>query len=134
MEKPTKAPKFSASQYAKLLDIQVANRIITRAEANKQLAMMKSKGALTDGSRARDEVVIEATSRAMGVIRKAKIDGKREGTACYKNRATGKMVIIYVTTAKEGSAKFKALAKGQYANDVRLARSKAKTQKRPARK
>ena len=75
MEKPTKAPKFSASQYAKLLDIQVSNRIITRAEANKQLAMMKSKGALTDGSRARDEVVIEATSRAMGVIRKAKIDG-----------------------------------------------------------
>tara|TARA_R100000152_G_C6729305_1_gene154219 strand:- start:9 stop:446 length:438 start_codon:yes stop_codon:yes gene_type:complete len=124
----TQKKKFSRAQMKSALTLQVNAGLITQATMDEQLAKLDQLNALTDGTRSKDETTQKCFDVAKKSVRAIKKGTKRAGTSAWVGD-DGKMVIAYITTAREGSSKFNALAKGEYANDVRVARINAKKRK-----
>ena len=127
--KPVNLPKkFSRAQMKGALQLQVSAGIMTQKEMDERLAKLDKLNKLTDGTRSKDETTQKCFDVAKKSVRAIKKGTKRAGSSAWVGD-DGKMVIAYITTAREGSSKFNALAKGEYANDVRVARINAKKRK-----
>jgi len=126
--KKTTQKKFSRAQMKGALALQVSAGIMTQAVMDEQLAKLDAKNVLTDGTRSKDETTQRCFDVAKKSVRAIRKGTKRAGSSAWVGD-DGKIVIAYITTAREGSSKFNALAKGEYGNDVRMARMDAKRQK-----
>ena len=117
-KKPGK--RFSRAQAVNTMKLMVLNGLMTRKQMTEKLAKLDAKQALTDGTRSKDvttQKCFDVSRKAIKAVRNA---SKAPSTSAYVD-ASGKMVIVYVTTAREGSSKYASLAKSEYKNDVRLA-------------
>lgn len=117
-KKPGK--RFSRAQAVNTMELMVLNGLMTRKQMTEKLAKLDAKQALTDGTRSKDvttQKCFDVSRKAIKAVRNA---SKAPSTSAYVD-ASGKMVIVYVTTAREGSSKYASLAKSEYKNDVRLA-------------
>lgn len=124
----TTQKKFSRAQMKSALALQVTAGIMTQSQMDEQLAKLDKLNALTDGTRSKDETTQKCFDVAKKSVRAIKKGTKSAGSSAWIGD-DGKVVIAYITTAREGSSKFNALAKGEYANDVRIARLNAKKRK-----
>tara|TARA_R110002049_G_scaffold279393_1_gene458352 strand:+ start:484 stop:969 length:486 start_codon:yes stop_codon:yes gene_type:complete len=122
-QKNAKTPgkKFSRASAVNTFKLMVTNGLMTRDEMSKKLALLDAKHALTDGTRSKDVTTQKCFDVSRKAVKAVRNVSKSAGSCAYVDDS-GKMVIVYITTAREGSTKYNTLAKSDYANDVRLAK------------
>jgi len=109
----------SRAQMKAMLEHMVNNGMMTKAQMLEKLELMGKKGMLTDGSRSKGIVESALFKAGNSAVSKTRRKGSPSGCAGFINDA-GKKVIVYVTTAIEGSKKYTSLSKDAYANTDRL--------------
>ena len=131
-KKPGK--RFSRASAVNTLKMMVENGLMTRTEMTAKIAKLDAKQALTDGTRSKDVTTQKCFDVSRKAIKQVRNASKATSTSAYVDDS-GKMVIVYVTTAREGSSKYASLAKSEYANDVRIAKlhHKKRTDKQNAK-
>ncbi len=111
--------KFSRANMTKSLRLLVDMGEITQDEMYKKLAKLSEAGALTDGSKSKG--IIEGALFKAGTSAVGKTRRKGSPSGCHGFvDDNGKKVIVYVTSCREGSTKYRSLAKGEFANTDRI--------------
>jgi hypothetical protein len=115
----TPKAKFSRANMTKSLRLLVDMGEITQDEMYKKLAKLSEAGALTDGSKSKG--IIEGALFKAGTSAVGKTRRKGSPSGCHGFvDDNAKKVIVYVTSCREGSTKYRSLAKGEFANTDRI--------------